>query len=166
MLLLTLVAAATPLAPTLTRLEWGRAENRRDCPPIAFTSDGGVPASSRRAEFSGGWAVAFDTRRVRSAYGVAGPSIIALDRQASAAQRLRLRRQWPEFMALPALPRLAFAGYGLAGAEPYPHDDPESRGRQSLAYVRMGGAGCTYNVWSRMGRAHLEALLRSLRPLR
>lgn len=161
-------AAAAPrgaLAPMLTRAEWRRAENRRDCPPIVFTSSAGRPANARRAIFSGGWAVAFDTARVRSAYGVAGPSLTPIDRGSAVAQRTRLSRQWPYVMRLPGLPPPAFAGFGLAGAAPYPAEDPESSGRQSLAYVRIGGARCTYNVWSRLGRSHLERLLRSLRPL-
>jgi hypothetical protein len=37
---------------------------------------------------------------------------------------------------------------------------------QSVAYVRVGGQDCTYNVWSRISRAHLEALLDNLRLLR
>ena len=48
----------------------------------------------------------------------------------------------------------------------YPPDNPAGRGLNSLAYVRAGEEGCTYNVWSRLGRAHLELLLDALRVVR
>ena len=49
--------------------------------------------------------------------------------------------------------------------QPYPADNPDGRGLNSVAYVRVGGERCTYNLWSRLGRAHLEVLLDSLRKL-
>lgn len=158
-------AVPTPLAADLVRAEWAKAENRATCAPIAFTTDGGVPATARRANFAGGWAVAFDTPDVRSAYGVAGAGMTDGDEAPSSAQAERLGAQWPHFTTLAGLPAPAFAGYGLEGAEPYPADNPAGTGLQSLAYVRVGGEGCTYNVWSRMGREHLETLLASLRKL-
>ena len=59
----------------------------------------------------------------------------------------------------------AFAGYGIEGAAAYPADNPAGRGVNSLAYLRVGGQQCTYNVWSRLGRSHLETLLDALRPV-
>ncbi len=154
----------TPLAAALTRAEWRKAENRAACAPIAFTSDAGAPGKARRAQFGGGWGVAFDTPTQRSAYGVAGAGL--LDPQDDpAGQRDRLSRQWPYFVELDALPQPAFAGYGVAGAQPYPAGNPDGRALHSLAYLRIGGQRCTYNVWSHLGRAHLEALLDSLRIL-
>lgn len=153
------------LAADLIRREWRRADNRAACAPIGITDDGGAPATARAANFAGGWAVAFDTPAMRSAYGVAGTGLLEQDREPAAAQEARLREQWPQFTRLPDLPAPAFAGWGLEGAQPYPESDPDSRGRQSLAYVRVGGQVCTYNVWSKLGRAHLEVLLQSLRPL-
>ena len=158
-------SGAEPIAAALVRAEWRKADNRETCAPIAFTTDGGAPATARRANFSGGWAVAFDTPQVRSAYGVAGPGVLDSDTAPTAAQAERLGGQWPEFDTLPALPQPAFAGYGIEGGGAYPQDNPEGRGLNSLAYVRVGGQRCTYNVWSRLGRAHLETLLRSLRML-
>jgi hypothetical protein len=158
-------AGPAPLAASLIRAEWSKAENRPLCAPLAFTTDGGAPASARRANFAGGWAVAFDTPQLRSAYGVAGPGVTDADAQPPSAQAERLGGQWPYFTTLPALPAPAFAGYGLEGAEPYPADNPGGAGLHSLAYVRVGEETCTYNVWSRISRAHLEALLESLRQL-
>jgi hypothetical protein len=154
-----------PLAAALVRAEWRKADNRESCAPLAFTTDAGAPAKPRRANFAGGWAVAFDTPDTRSAYGIAGPGLIPADAAPPAEQAERLGAQWPHFATLAGLPAPAFAGYGVEGAEGYPADNPEGRGLNSLAYLRVGGQACTYNVWSRLGRAHLEALLESLRPL-
>lgn len=157
--------ASAPLAAALIRAEWAKADNRPTCAPVAFTADGGAPAEARRAHFSGGWAVAFDTPEVRSAYGIAGVGALDTDVDPPAAQERRLRDQWPYFMALPKLPAPAFSGLGVGGGAAYPADNPDGLGLQSVAYVRIGGQACDYNVWSRLGRAHLEALLRSLRKL-
>lgn len=154
-----------PIAAELTRTEWSKAENRGDCAALAFTSDGGVPATPRRATFGGGWGVAFDTPQVRSAYGVAGPGVTEGDRASPDEQAERLLGQWPYFTTLANLPAPSFAGYGVEGASRYPADNPQGIGLNSLAYLRVGGQQCTYNVWSRLGRAHLESLLASLRPL-
>jgi len=157
--------APTPLAADLVRTEWRKSDRPDECAPIAFTSNGGAPAAARRANFSGGWAVAFDTPEVRSAYGVAGPGILDGDDAPPAAQAERLGKQWPHFTTLASLPAPAFAGYGVEGAQDYPADSPDGGGLNSVAYVRVGGQQCTYNVWSRLGRAHLEVLLDSLRML-
>ena len=158
-------AAPAPLAAALVRAEWAKSDDRAACAPIALTTDGGAPARARRAEFSGGWGVAFDTEQQRSAYGIAGPGVIDGDEAPPAAQAERLGGQWPYFATLANLPGPAFAGYGVEGAQPYPADNPGGRGLNSVAYVRVGGERCTYNLWSRLGRAHLEVLLDSLRKL-
>jgi len=44
-------------------------------------------------------------------------------------------------------------GYGREGGT----------GPNWLAYVRIPGQDCLYNVWSRRGQAHLEELLAELR---
>ncbi|AKM09816.1 hypothetical protein AB433_07190 [Croceicoccus naphthovorans] len=150
------------LAVDLTRNEWATAENKAQCAPLVLTSDGGAKGEPRRANFAGGWGVAFDTDDVRSAFGVAGPGLVPAD--SADGQRARIRGQWPYFIELPDLPQPAFAGYGIEGAAPYSTDTPDGVGDNSLAYVRVAGQACTYNVWSRLGRAHLEVLLQSLRP--
>ena len=132
--------------------EWGKADNRASCAP-------------RPADFGGGWGVAFDLPNLRSAYGIAGPGPVAADSAPAEAQSDRLREQWPHFRELTALPQPAFAGYGIEGAVAYPADNPAGRGVNSLAYLRVGGQQCTYNVWSRLGRSHLETLLDALRPV-
>jgi hypothetical protein len=47
----------------------------------------------------------------------------------------------------------SIAGYGPEGGT----------GPNQLAYLRIAGQGCLYNVWSRLGREHLEFLLEQLR---
>ncbi|CAM8673063.1 hypothetical protein [Sphingobium cupriresistens] len=156
--------ASSPLiGADVARVQWDVAENRAQCAPLALRSDGGAAGKARAAQFSGGWAVAFDLPGVRSAYGFAGPGTIAIDAEPDAAQRARLTRQWPYMRDLPTLPHPAFAGYGVVGAEPYPADNADGKGLHSLAYLRIGGQHCTYNVWSRISRAHLETLLDNLR---
>lgn len=159
--------SATPTAPdpaaiALTLREWRRSENPKECAPLAFKQTGDQSARVRRAEFSGGWGIAYDTPETRSAYGVAGPGVLELDNQGPAEQRARLARQWPLFRELEQFPRPSFAGYGVEGAGAYPKDNPDGRGLNSVAYVRIKGQKCTYNLWSRLGRAHLEFLMENL----
>jgi hypothetical protein len=47
------------------------------------------------------------------------------------------------------------AGYGPEGGT----------GPNQLAYLRIAGEGCLYNVWSRLGVEHLEAVLEGLRRI-
>lgn len=149
-----LVGEATILA------EWRKAENRRACAPLAFWSDGGLRGTARRAYFGGGWGVAFDRPGLRSAYGVAGSGLVPGDGAPFAGQRAELVRQWPYGRELPGG---AFAGYGIEGAQALTAADGDGRGKHLLAYVRVPGQSCLYNVWSKFGRRHLELLLDGLR---
>lgn len=122
--------------------EWRKAENRATCAPVAPANLGaGAGASPRRANFGGGWAVAYDRPGLRSAFGVAGTGSRASD---PAYDAWPYRRAWADGSS---------AGYGPEGGT----------GPNELAYLRIQGQGCLYNVWSRLGRAHLEQLLESLR---
>lgn len=151
------------------RAEWAKADNRADCAPLALKSVGGVVgATPRRALFSGGWGVAFDTPGRRSAFGFAGPGLLPADRADFAVQLDVLARQWPHVRRWDAaenLPGGSAAGYGVIGAEPYPADNPAGQRLHSLAYLRIPGQACQYNVWSRISRAHLEAILGALRVI-
>lgn len=158
---------ASPLPPAerLILSQWRKAENRADCAPLHFRDTAGAKGTPRPARFSGGWAVAWDQPGRRSAFGIAGVALLPDDDTPAEEHRARLTQQWPIMRSLERLPQPAFAGYGLEGAAPYPAGNPEGYGLNSLAYVRVGGQACTYNVWSRLGRAHLEALLENLAPL-
>jgi hypothetical protein len=97
--------------------------------------------------------VSFDVSRTNvGTYGVAGAGVAADD-----DSRLST---WPYFK------RYAdgsAVGYGVVGREPYSASNPDGAGQQSLAYLRIAGQGCSYNVWSKLGRQHLELLLSRLR---
>lgn len=160
-------AAAAPIHGAAVILgEWRKAENRRACAPLGFpgtVSSGGQP---RRAYFGGGWAAAFDRAGLRSAFGVAGTGLLPGDKDPFDRQRAELAAQWPYHRELPGLGRGAFAGYGVEGATPLAEADGDGRGRNLLAYVRVPGQRCLYNVWSKLGRRHLEGLLDGLRRIR
>lgn len=152
-----------PIAQATVLAEWRKAENRRACAPLAFTAEGGARGQARRAAFGGGWGVAFDQPGLRSAYGLAGTGLLPGDEAPIGEQRERLARQWPYVRALPGLRPQAFAGYGIEGATPLTTADGDGRGQNMLAYVRVPGQRCLYNVWSRLGRRHLEFLMDGLR---
>ena len=128
-------------APEVYRTEWRRAENRQTCALLAFADLGeGAGATPRRANFSGGWSVAYDTSGIRSAFGIAGSGGLASDASYEWPNRIR----WSDGSE---------ATYGPEGGT----------GPNELAYLRVTGEGCLYNVWSRLGRDHLEFLLGQLR---
>jgi hypothetical protein len=121
---------------------WNQAQNRNTCAPLAFAQLGeGAGATPRAATFSGGWSVAYDMPTLRSAFGIAGTGVKAAD---PSYNEWPYRREWPDGST---------AGYGPEGGS----------GPNQLAYLRIAGQQCLYNVWSRLGRAHLEQLLESLR---
>lgn len=165
--LMPVVATAAPMPPLLGEVvvlaEWRKAENRSACAPLAFTTIRSGGGRARRAYFGGGWGAAFDRPGSRSAFGVAGAGLLPTDDAPIAHHREVLARQWPYLRELPGLGREAFAGYGIEGAKPFTVDNPQGRGESLLAYVRVPGQRCQYNVWSKLGRAHLELLLDSLR---
>lgn len=128
--------------PAVYLAEWRKAENRAGCAPIAPAALGaGAGATPRAASFSGGWGVAYDLPGRRSAFGVAGTGALAADSSYSA---------WPF--------HLDWADGGTAGYGP-----EGGTGPNQLAYLRIPGQACLYNVWSRLGREHLELLLSQLR---
>lgn len=123
---------------------WSRAENRSSCAPLAF--DPAVvraDATPRIATFGGGWGIAYDLPDQRSAFGVAGTGVRAAE---PSYDEWPNRRTWADGSTV---------GYGPEGGS----------GPNQLAYLRVAGQGCLYNVWSRLGQAHLETLLESLRRI-
>lgn len=131
--------------PAVYVTEWEKAANRATCALIAPRSLGaGAGAAPRAANFSGGWAVAYDQPALRSAFGVAGTSSKASD---PAYAEWPYGRLWRDGSS---------AGYGPEGGT----------GPNQLAYLQIAGQGCLYNVWSRVSREHLEELLREIRFVR
>ena len=124
--------------------EWRRAEIRDSCAPLAPASLGaGEGATPRAANFSGGWGVAYDLPDLRSAFGIAGTGTTPSEPIYSGWP---FRLEWSDGSS---------AGYGPEGGT----------GPNQLAYLRVQGQECLYNVWSRLGREHLEFLLSQLRFL-
>ncbi|HEY0591882.1 MAG TPA: hypothetical protein VGF40_08950 [Thermoanaerobaculia bacterium] len=145
-------------APPVLLEEWARADNRASCAPLTF-DPAVVPrdATPRRANFSGGWAVAWDqpgqpgrdasgaecARCGRGVFGIAGTGAEASDEDLAQWEH---QQRWPDG---------SWAGWGPEG-----HQGP-----RWLAYVRVAGEGCLYNVWSSISRDHLESLIASLRSV-
>jgi hypothetical protein len=139
-------ALARSEVPAVYAAQWEKAENRTTCALIAPRSLGpeGAGATPRAATFSGGWAVAYDLPNLRSAFGVAGTG---------AEQSGPTYDQWPY---RPHMERRQPRRI-RSGRRPEPNQ---------LAYLRVSGQGCLYNIWSRLGREHLEQLIRELRSVR
>jgi hypothetical protein len=124
---------------------WRSAENSTRCALLAPERLDPLlqqAARPRAATFSGGWAVAYDLPETRSAFGIAGTGASAWSGDVYDA--------WPHRRVFADSSRV---GYGLEGGA----------GTNWLAYVRIPGQECLYNVWSRRGREHLEELLGQLR---
>ncbi|MBA2670554.1 MAG: hypothetical protein H0U67_09300 [Gemmatimonadetes bacterium] len=127
--------------PTVYLSQWMRAENRAGCALLAPLALGKpLNATPRAASFAGGWAVAYDLPELRSAYGVAGTGTGV----EGPSFEWPFNRRWSDG---------SFVGYGPEGGT----------GPNELAYLRIPGQSCLYNVWSRLGRNHLEYLLERLR---
>ena len=123
--------------------QWRAAENRETCAPLMFRSvllQREIPVA-RGAYFGGGWGVAYDTPTIRSAFGVAGAGLVVSDRDLRAWKR---SIRWSDGSAVT---------YGLVA----------NTGPGYLAYLRVAGQQCLYNVWSNIGVNHLRALIRQLR---
>ena len=123
--------------------QWQKAENRETCAVMALRAVGeaGAGATPRAANFSGGWAVAYDLPDLRSAFGVAGAGVRASD---------------PSYNAWPYV-------YEWGDGSKVEYGPEGGQGLRQLAYVKIQGQDCLYNVWSALGREHLELLLRELR---
>ena len=131
--------------PPVYVMVWRAAENRQRCAllaPVRLDSAVVAQARPRSATFSGGWGVAYDLPSERSAFGVAGTGASAWSGD--------VYDEWPMKRVFADGSRV---GYGPEGGT----------GPNWLAYVRIPGQDCLYNVWSRQGRVHLEQLLAELR---
>lgn len=138
--------SAAPLprseVPAVYLSEWSAADNRETCALIAPRSLGEHErAAPRAARFAGGWGLAYDLPQLRSAFGVAGTGVGAAE---PTYDDWPHHRRWADGSS---------AGYGPEGGT----------GPNELAYLRIAGQGCLYNVWSMLGREHLESLLDELR---
>ena len=130
--------------PAVYLTEWRRAENRATCAPFAPTALGAsASAISRRANFSGGWAVAYDLPETRSAFGIAGTGSTVSD---DTYDGWKDGKEWSDS---------SYVSWGPEGGT----------GPNQLAFLRIAGQRCLYNVWSRLGTDHLQLLLSTLRRI-
>ncbi|MGO1072505.1 hypothetical protein [Lysobacter sp. CA199] len=141
------VRALSPKSvPAVYLSEWKKAKNRGRCASLALQgADKQAGIKVRRADFSDGWAVAYDLPGQRSAFGVAGTGV-DIDRGGS-TYKFPHTLTWADGSQ---------ANYGLRGGT----------GPGYLAYLQVAGQRCLYNVWSERSQEHLEQLLRSLRRVK
>ncbi len=132
--------------PAIYITQWQQAENRERCQPLILLDAEREPGVKiRRAEFAGGWAVAYDLPGQRSAFGIAGTGL-DLDRNRSTFN----------FPNTIAWADGSSVSYGLEGGT----------GPGYLAYLNVSGQSCLYNIWSKRGQIHLEHLISSLRQVK
>ncbi|HYO77802.1 MAG TPA: hypothetical protein VE010_15180 [Thermoanaerobaculia bacterium] len=148
-------------APPVVLTEWSKAENRATCAPMTFAAfgeraSGGTP---RRANFSGGWGVAWDVPGLpgrdatgrscatcgRGVFGISGAGITVGEDEDAVGFPYRVDyagKNW--------------AGWALEG----------ETGPNWLGQVRVDDQQCIYYVWSFLGREHVEELVRNVRRVR
>jgi hypothetical protein len=132
--------------PRIYVSEWKKAENRNRCQPLVlFGAERELGVKTRRAEFAGGWAVAYDLPSERSTFGIAGTGL-DLDSKGSTFN-FPNTITWNEGSSV---------SYGLEGGT----------GPGYLAYLKVSGQSCLYNIWSKRGKIHLEHLISSLRQVK
>lgn len=132
-------ASASASVPRVLIAEWRKAENRRTCAPVWFDDVVVGERAIRARYFGGGWGV---TVRNPRRWGVAGAGVVA-----SSADLAKWKFHRENAAGIRA-------GYGLEGFD---------LGPDWLAYVIVPGQGCLYNVWSSVGKEHLEHLVDHLR---
>lgn len=139
-------AMAGKSVPNIYRQEWRKAKNRTRCQPLVLLGAEREPGvKTRRAEFSGGWAVAYDLPGQRSAYGIAGAGV-EVDGNNS-TYNFPNSMTWNDGSSV---------SYGLEGGT----------GPGYLAYLKVSGQSCLYNIWSKRGQTHLEHLISTLRRVK
>ena len=133
----------TDEVPSVYLAEWEKADNAAGCAPlILFGAEREQGISLRRANFHGGWAVAYDTPEQRSSFGIAGAGVLAGGNTYQFPHTIT----WTDG---------SYASYGLEGGI----------GPNYLAYLTVEGQSCLYNVWSARGKEHLEFLLNNIRTV-
>ena len=139
--------------------EWRKAENRSGCAALGFADIGeiGADARPRRADFYGGWAVAWDKKGLagtdgsgsdcatcgRSAFGIAGAGVTV---DGTPFERFAHQITYSDGG------RVGYGGEGFSASE-----------TRLLADVQVPGQTCLYQVWTNQGVEHMELLLQSLR---
>ncbi|MDH3731154.1 MAG: hypothetical protein OES13_08540 [Acidimicrobiia bacterium] len=154
---------STPLAadevPETLKAQWEQSDVKGFCSALFPSTPLPEDATIRAANFSGGWAVAWDMPDGpgrfgsgeycedcgRGAFGIAG-AFGPADGDETEVWDQQL--QWPDGSK---------AGFGFEGL------GDGSQGEPHLMYLLVKGEGCLYNMWSFLGEDHLLGLLDSLR---
>ena len=142
----------TPITTSETdsayKAEWKKSEIGRKCPLLVLPSTANshlIDRNVRRANFSGGWGVAYDLPTLRSAYGV------ALSGVSDPAGRNSI---WNDYYVYQDGTELT---YGREGGDP---------NGKWLAYLTLGDNYCFYNIWSKQSKSHLEQIISDLRVVK
>jgi hypothetical protein len=145
-------------APSTLVAAWERAENRDWCAPIVPRHFGAAEgARARASNLEGGWAVEFDLRGMR---GVARDGTVC-DRCGRGVFGVAGTSMTPDEIVSPdseaILPVPSFADGSHAEFE---LDETE---QVAAATITLSGQGCVYQVWTFLGREHLDQLVAELR---
>lgn len=146
---------AQPAAPRALLQAWHRAENHGWCAPLAPTTLGaGQGARARSGAYAGGWSLEFDQHGSagmtaagevcetcgRGSFGIAGTAMSA-----------------EEAEDLVGATATVLADGGRIDVQSNPEDPA------AVATIVVPGQDCVYQVWTFLGRAHLDELVASLR---
>ncbi len=144
-------------APRPLLVAWAAADNREQCAPLAARSLGrGDGARARAGDLDGGWALEFDRR---GAPGIARDGSVC-ERCGRATFGIAGTAMTPEELAElehgseAPTPSFRDGSYAEVGAE---------EDGVAAATITIAGQGCVYQVWSFLGREHVEELVRELR---
>jgi eukaryotic-like serine/threonine-protein kinase len=139
--------------------EWRKAENKADCAALGFADVGdiGAGAKARRAEFYGGWAIAYDKKGLAGTDG-SGSDCPACGRSAFGIAGTGAKVEGSPFQRFPH--QVTYQGGGRVG---YGGEGFSDDTKRLLADVEVPGQTCLYQVWTNQGVEHMELLLQNLR---
>ncbi len=147
-------------APAVLLEEWRRAGADPSCPPVAFPDPGeATGATARRANTTPeDWLVAYDRPGLRGrgadgyacedcgrgVFGIGPVDVPPEEIRPALVEEPGIRRRWAD------------------GTTAWYAPDADSAGRDTSPHtgrIALGGHDCRYQVWSYLGRLHLEHLL-------
>ena len=146
--------------PQILINQWQESEVKNFCSALYPADPVGDDATIRSANFSGGWAVAWDLPdgKGRSASGEycedCGRGAVGIAGTFGPAAGDE-NRVWSKQLTWPDGSK---AGYGYEGFV-----SEGSEGQPHLMYLLVKGEGCLYNIWSFLGEEHLVGLVNDLR---
>ena len=146
---------ASQAAPRALLQAWNRAENQGWCAPLApATLGAGEGARARAGTAPGGWSLEFD-RRGSAGIGANGEVCETCGRGAFGVTGTAMSPEDAEDLLGPGATLFADGG----------RIDVQSNADEaaSVATLLVPGQDCVYQVWSFLGREHLDELVAGLR---